>query len=117
MQTKIKKEQVEKWKKELVTEDVTYFIADDGKEFKNEYDAKKHNEVLAAKAKELTELKPCPFCGCKEVDYEQESDSYSDWAEYKIVCQGCNGQNSSSSKDEELGRLEAKEAWNRRVEK
>lgn len=61
--------------------------------------------------KEMTELKPCPFCGSKNTAcsfYTTHTEGMED--HYYIGCKNC-GANGSRGKSEE----EAIEAWNRRV--
>ena len=60
----------------------------------------------------MAELKPCPFCGAKETDKDQpigvgwviEVDAW------QVICDRCGASGGLND-----GRLEAIEAWNRRV--
>ena len=97
--------------------DVTYYIADDGKEFTSERAANIHNEVLTARAKDIAELKPCPFCGCTDI-HVREVDSDREVYETEIVCwnNDCSAIVSGGSyTSKELAMLEAKAIWNKRV--
>ena len=53
----------------------------------------------------MAELKPCPFCGCKEI----ASDKY-DIIRHKVCCRSCSAQIYRGTQKE------AEKAWNRRAE-
>ena len=59
-----------------------------------------------------TEVKPCPFCGCEEIDYfETDFGRADDPYSYAIRCNNCN-----ASVFAESGYFDdAIELWNRRV--
>ena len=118
MKTIIKQETKRNWYPKDEVVDVTYYIADDGEEFTSEGGADRHNEVLATRAKDVAELKPCPFCGCTDI-HIREVDSDREIYETEIVCwsDDCSAIVSGGSyTSKELATLEAKAIWNKRVE-
>lgn len=55
--------------------------------------------------------KPCPFCGCEEVDvYETDSGVGGLRGEFYCMCDGCFAHTCTSD-----SKTEAKALWNRRV--
>lgn len=57
---------------------------------------------------ETTRLKPCPFCGSRDVDYHGGIDDVYD--HYRVVCFNC-----GAATAQKPTRTEADEAWNRRT--
>ena len=56
----------------------------------------------------MDELKPCPFCGCKEVE-SYLYDRFYGVKRYKVCCTKCSAQFYRGTQKE------AEEAWNRRA--
>ncbi len=52
-------------------------------------------------------LKPCPFCGSKDLNIRYDSDSD---IRIKVICQDCGSQSGSDETE-----MKMREAWNRRV--
>ena len=71
---------------------------------KTKIPSKQPPEIPVEKSEELPKLKPCPFCGCNEIDVEEScGDTY-------IQCSGC-GITSNLYKS----KRNAVEFWNRRA--
>ena len=68
---------------------------------------------LDVEAEKMDELKPCPFCGCKSIDIIRIKDSFWDTGEtYHVKCANCNVETQTYFR-----KIDAIEAWNRRVDK
>ena len=60
----------------------------------------------------MNRLKPCPFCGGKSIDIIRIKDSFWDTGEtYHVKCANCNVETQTYFR-----KIDAIEAWNRRVD-
>ena len=62
------------------------------------------------KPRSTDELKPCPFCGCKEIVYGKYRTTGERWM---VFCCGCDA---AISPPFESTRFQAQEKWNRRFD-
>ena len=59
----------------------------------------------------MAELKPCPFCGNRDVGISGVLPQFGEEMHYKVICFNCNAQTRVCAK-----RDNAIKAWNRRAE-
>ena len=59
-------------------------------------------------------LKPCPFCGNKDVEIIDNSNELEE--DYLICCEGCGGAFMASNEAMPVSKAELVEKWNRRTE-